>query len=402
VLGALFLCAPAAFASSVSVSNIAPASGVSAGTTITFYASANGFVNPTYAVSGGGKIDQYGYFSWTPTVDDAGSHTITVTASDSQGDTASTNVTLYVIPDTITIENLSPGVVAYTREPVTFTVHTPGFTSPVFTLRDAYAGTTASASDIDPSTGAFSWTPATNEQGIHTFTISVLDRYGRSAQVTQTITVLPPTLAVGTVSPGTSVAPGTAVSFAVSSVGLTDPMYTVADSLGYHSSVSAASIASTTGAFSWTPTADDIGTHVLTVTGRDANGSTASAKVTITVSATPASAATTNSATNAASEATVAPAPASAPSAAGAAQDGYVFTTYLRVGSTGAAVTELQKHLTLDGSYSGPVTGYFGPLTQGGVETFQRTHGIVSSGTVWTTGYGGVGPQTRAALNAER
>ena len=92
----------------------------------------------------------------------------------------------------------------------------------------------------------------------------------------------------------------------------------------------------------------------------------------------------------------VAAAPATTPT-----QDGYRFDTYLRIGSSGMAVTELQKHLTADGSYTGPVTGYFGPMTQSGVENFQRAHHIVSSGTVWTTGYGGVGPSTRAALNAE-
>jgi peptidoglycan hydrolase-like protein with peptidoglycan-binding domain len=71
--------------------------------------------------------------------------------------------------------------------------------------------------------------------------------------------------------------------------------------------------------------------------------------------------------------------------------DGFVFNNFLSVGSTGTDVTELQKHLTALGAYSGPVTGYFGSLTQAAVEQFQGTHGISQVGYV--------GPATRAALN---
>jgi peptidoglycan hydrolase-like protein with peptidoglycan-binding domain len=44
------------------------------------------------------------------------------------------------------------------------------------------------------------------------------------------------------------------------------------------------------------------------------------------------------------------------------------------------------------------VTGYFGTITLAAVQLFQRTYSIVSSGTPASTGYGGVGPKTRAAL----
>ena len=47
----------------------------------------------------------------------------------------------------------------------------------------------------------------------------------------------------------------------------------------------------------------------------------------------------------------------------------------------------------------GLVTGYFGPLTEVAVKRFQVKYGIVSSGTAATTGYGLVGPRTRAKLN---
>ncbi len=69
----------------------------------------------------------------------------------------------------------------------------------------------------------------------------------------------------------------------------------------------------------------------------------------------------------------------------------YVFTKTLQVGSTGTEVTELQKRLTSEGVYAGPVTGYFGQLTKAGVMKYQAAHGLPSVGVV--------GPLTRAQLN---
>ena len=45
-------------------------------------------------------------------------------------------------------------------------------------------------------------------------------------------------------------------------------------------------------------------------------------------------------------------------------------------------------------------TGYFGRLTQAAVKKLQAAHGLVSSGTPQTTGFGSVGPKTRALLMA--
>ena len=70
----------------------------------------------------------------------------------------------------------------------------------------------------------------------------------------------------------------------------------------------------------------------------------------------------------------------------------YNFTEFLNVGSQDAQVTALQQRLTADGFYSGPITGYFGTLTEVAVGKFQAAHGIAVKGYV--------GPSTRAALNA--
>lgn len=69
----------------------------------------------------------------------------------------------------------------------------------------------------------------------------------------------------------------------------------------------------------------------------------------------------------------------------------YNFTRTLFVGSKGPDVTALQEFLTQEGLYTGPVTGYFGVLTNSAVKAFQTKIGLESVGIV--------GPKTRSELN---
>jgi peptidoglycan hydrolase-like protein with peptidoglycan-binding domain len=94
----------------------------------------------------------------------------------------------------------------------------------------------------------------------------------------------------------------------------------------------------------------------------------------------------TRAALNAGATATTA-----SPSSSSTQGDGYVFSNFLDVGSSGQDVTELQQRLTTLNLYSGPITGYFGSLTQAAVAAFQGQHSISAVGYV--------GPATRAALN---
>ncbi len=55
-------------------------------------------------------------------------------------------------------------------------------------------------------------------------------------------------------------------------------------------------------------------------------------------------------------------------------------TTALRRGSRGAAVTQLQRQMRAVGVYSGPITGYYGGLTQTAVRSFQRSRGLTVNG----------------------
>lgn len=79
-------------------------------------------------------------------------------------------------------------------------------------------------------------------------------------------------------------------------------------------------------------------------------------------------------------------------SAGVASAQSVAFSNEFGVGAQGSNVTNLQTWLTDKGYYSGPITGYYGSLTQGGVEAFQTANGISATGFV--------GPLTLAALNS--
>ncbi len=76
-------------------------------------------------------------------------------------------------------------------------------------------------------------------------------------------------------------------------------------------------------------------------------------------------------------------------------------TRALARGSTGADVMALQQFLITQGLLSADsATGYFGSLTEKGVQTLQKTKNIVTSGTTATTGLGSVGKKTQVAIAA--
>jgi len=72
----------------------------------------------------------------------------------------------------------------------------------------------------------------------------------------------------------------------------------------------------------------------------------------------------------------------------------------LSIGLRGEEVKKLQEFLAQDKEIypEGLVTGYFGQLTRSAVQRFQCKNNIVCSGDEASTGYGRVGPLTRAKL----
>lgn len=89
----------------------------------------------------------------------------------------------------------------------------------------------------------------------------------------------------------------------------------------------------------------------------------------------------------------------------------YQFTRTLKYKMTGPDVQELQKRLNREIAFDGQpcysytqngalfFSTYFGKETEKAVQRYQKTKGIVSSGTPEVTGYGQVGPTTRKSLN---
>lgn len=82
-----------------------------------------------------------------------------------------------------------------------------------------------------------------------------------------------------------------------------------------------------------------------------------------------------------------APAPAAGSNVEGITNDK---STWLRTGTSGPAVEDLQKKLLAAGFDPGPLDGSFGPKTQAAVRAFQTAKGIGVDGVV--------GPETRATL----
>lgn len=72
-----------------------------------------------------------------------------------------------------------------------------------------------------------------------------------------------------------------------------------------------------------------------------------------------------------------------------------VINSDLITGMSGPAITALQKFLKSQNLFNVDPTGYYGSVTQGAVESFQKAQGIVLNGTPETTGLGKVGPTTR-------
>lgn len=70
----------------------------------------------------------------------------------------------------------------------------------------------------------------------------------------------------------------------------------------------------------------------------------------------------------------------------------------LRQGMNGPDVLDLQEFLDDEGFFFANPTGFFGPTTEASVQAWQTAQGVVRAGMPGTTGFGAVGPRTRAAI----
>jgi hypothetical protein len=71
----------------------------------------------------------------------------------------------------------------------------------------------------------------------------------------------------------------------------------------------------------------------------------------------------------------------------------------LKRGSNGDDVSQLQAFLQRAGDFKeASTTGFFGPATERALQAWQARTGIVQNGDADSTGFGALGPQTRAAI----
>ena len=281
---------PARAAGTASIAGLYPAAEVPIGATVTFSINTSGFTNPTYylvdSFPGGatsGNVDSSGNFSWTPNKNETGTHTLTITVSDSQGNSAS--VSQQIIVDgtpTLSIQSLVPGTSVNIGTPITFSVSSYGLFSPTYAAGDSFSNSSLMQSAMNGA-GVFSWTPIAQDAGAHTITVTAKDAYSNTATVSTPLTVFPPTsISITGLSPGASVNAGNTFSFTATSTGFFNPAYNVWDAFN-GVSTSTTMIVGPTGNTSWTPVYNDIGVHAISLVASDNTGRSATTTVSITV-----------------------------------------------------------------------------------------------------------------------
>lgn len=179
------------------------------------------------------------------------------------------------------IAELSPSANVMAATNVSLRIVPTGFPGSVtYSLQDSFGGSTASSNNINLG-GRFSWVPEKNDIGTHIFTFTVRGNED-VATVSQTITVLPPpSVAISTLVPGSTVGPNTTLTFTATTNGFANPAFTVGDTSS-NPSIKPTDI-DASGRFSWTPTYADLGHHTITVYASDTSGRSASQSVQVYV-----------------------------------------------------------------------------------------------------------------------
>jgi VCBS repeat-containing protein len=233
--------------------------------------------------SGTLDLNPDGTFTYTPNADFRGTDGFTYRASDGNGGTASTTVTI-----TVTAVNDAPAVdpiADQTRPegtPITFTAAAtdPDADAITFSLIGAPAG-----ASIDVATGAFTWTPS-EPQGPATYTFAVQATDNATPALTAerqvTITVTEANAAPILASIGDkSVLWGNTLTFIATATDTDEPANALTFSLV--DQPAGATMNVSTGAFSWTPGATQGGdTYTFTVRVSD-GGLNADEQITVTV-----------------------------------------------------------------------------------------------------------------------
>jgi hypothetical protein len=262
-----------------SILGLYPGAEVPIGTAVSFTVGADGFTNPSYwlvdSFPGGVtsvNIGSSGNFSWTPNIDDVGTHSLTITVSDAAGDSASVSQQIVVdAAASVEVQSLAPGAVVSIGTPVSFSTTASGFFNPAYSVADSFFNSSVQNYAINAS-GIFNWTPIVQDIGQHAIVVTAKDALGNTATTSTEITVLPtPTVAIAGLAPGTSVNANQTLTFVATSTGIIQPTYAVSDSF---SGISTSTITiDASGKASWTPQPNDIGVHPISVSANGTGGS---------------------------------------------------------------------------------------------------------------------------------
>ncbi|MFA6216025.1 MAG: putative Ig domain-containing protein, partial [Candidatus Omnitrophota bacterium] len=219
-----------------------------------------------------------GAFSWTSSYSQSGSYGVVFTISDGNSGTDSETITI-----TVADMNRAPVLSAIGNKTVNENVNLSFTLSATDADNDTltYSATgLPTGATLNSTTGAFTWTPSYSQSGSHAVTFSVSDGNGGSDSEAITISVgnvnRPPVLAI---VGNKSVAENVNLAFSLSG---SDPDN---DTLTYSATglPTGATLNSSTGAFSWTPSYSQSGSHAVTFLVSDGTV-TDSEAITITVS----------------------------------------------------------------------------------------------------------------------
>ena len=256
-----------------------------AGVERTFTVSATGSPTPTLALSAQTASSGYsftpatGQLSYTPPQADAGNKTFTFSASNSQG-VAYQTVTAVVAAATLPAFTSGSSFSTTTGVQVAFTVAASGPPAPTLAL----VGETVSGEySFTPATGAFTYTPISDDIGTQTFTFTASNAAGvRTQAVSVVVSDLPATVPTFGANPGplgatTGVARAFTVTVASGYPPPTLALQTQTASSGY-------SFVAGTGVLTYTPPEADAGTRTFTFTANNSAG-TATQIVSVAVAA---------------------------------------------------------------------------------------------------------------------
>ncbi len=247
-----------------------------AGIRYTYAAHASGVPRPTYSLvkaPQGMVINSVtGEVVWMPSNTDVGDHTVTVRASNSNGDQDQT-YTLTVVQPTRPRITSTPRTKAIVKELYSYQVTATGGPPPMFALLTGPPGMT-----ISPATGLITMTPADNQVGVFNVSVRASNAVGldvQSFQLQVDASAVPPQIIS---TPVTKVAAGQPYAYQAKASGNPEPTWSMVKG------PSGMTIGFSTGLVRWNPNPGEEGDYEVTVRAENRAGND---EQTFTVTVTP-------------------------------------------------------------------------------------------------------------------